>query len=250
MHVCSPFNYKSCLTTKRGYLLLQIKLGTSLGPGAWKTSSLSSGYVYAFASSVCFKSPNNANYFLCRNIGRRISLRNQSCVHAAERKRRRGRGRYAWYLSPQLKSLHPSICQQSHGRRDSHRSCFIEESRTGGEAIFSPKRNMREKHADICGELLLFSPGELRHSSSGKRGRLPTASSQILLLWSIETCTFQLSQVMALDTGRAGIPYTCGNVGIAQLTSIFATVAMGKSISSGHGYSKSILFALHESIFN
>ena len=50
-----------------------------------------------------------------------------------------------------------------------------------------------------------------------------------------------LSQVIALDSGRAGIPFTCGNVGIAQLSSIFATVAMGKSISSGHGYKVSVI---------
>lgn len=41
-----------------------------------------------------------------------------------------------------------------------------------------------------------------------------------------------MSQMMAIDSGvRAGIPYTCANIAIAQLTSVAAAWAMGKAIS-------------------
>lgn len=45
-----------------------------------------------------------------------------------------------------------------------------------------------------------------------------------------------LSQVIAGGSGRAGIPFTCGNIAIAQLTSIFSAWAMGMSIERGCGY--------------
>jgi len=51
-----------------------------------------------------------------------------------------------------------------------------------------------------------------------------------------------LSQVMANGSGRAGIPFACGNVAVAQLTSIFSAWAMGVSIERGHGYKNPIIF--------
>ncbi len=45
-----------------------------------------------------------------------------------------------------------------------------------------------------------------------------------------------LSQILAIDGGRAGLPYTCGNIAIAQVTSIFATWGMGKAIKRGIPY--------------
>ena len=42
-----------------------------------------------------------------------------------------------------------------------------------------------------------------------------------------------LSQLMSIDSGRAGIPLTCANVAIAQFTSIFSVWAMGSLIEKG-----------------
>lgn len=45
-----------------------------------------------------------------------------------------------------------------------------------------------------------------------------------------------LSQVLAVESGRAGIPYTCANIAIAQVTSILATWGMGHALKKGVPY--------------
>ena len=42
-----------------------------------------------------------------------------------------------------------------------------------------------------------------------------------------------LSQALAIGSGRAGIPFTCANVAIAQVTSMFATWGMGLALKKG-----------------
>ena len=51
-----------------------------------------------------------------------------------------------------------------------------------------------------------------------------------------------LSQTLAIDGGRAGLPYTCGNIAIAQVTSIFATWGMGKALKRGIPYKIPLIF--------
>ena len=45
-----------------------------------------------------------------------------------------------------------------------------------------------------------------------------------------------LSQILAIESGRAGIPYTCANIAIAQVTSIFAAWGMGHALQKGIPY--------------
>jgi MFS family permease len=42
-----------------------------------------------------------------------------------------------------------------------------------------------------------------------------------------------LSQALALESGKLGIPYTCANIAIAQLTSVFSVWAMGFALERG-----------------
>lgn len=51
-----------------------------------------------------------------------------------------------------------------------------------------------------------------------------------------------LSQTLAIDGGRAGLPYTCGNIAVAQVTSIFATWGMGKALKRGIPYKIPLIF--------
>ncbi len=50
-----------------------------------------------------------------------------------------------------------------------------------------------------------------------------------------------LSQVVAIDSGRAGIPYTCANIAIAQVTSILAIWGMGHALKKGIPYKVSLI---------
>eukprot|EP00985_Skeletonema_marinoi_P008447 scaffold3842_cov150-Skeletonema_marinoi.AAC.1 len=45
-----------------------------------------------------------------------------------------------------------------------------------------------------------------------------------------------LSQTLAIESGRAGIPFTCANVAIAQISSMFATWGMGLALKRGIPY--------------
>jgi len=45
-----------------------------------------------------------------------------------------------------------------------------------------------------------------------------------------------LSQILAIDSGRAGIPYTCTNIAITQMTSIFGAWGMGNALKKDISY--------------
>lgn len=45
-----------------------------------------------------------------------------------------------------------------------------------------------------------------------------------------------LSQILAIDSGRAGLPYTCANVAIAQSTSVLTAWGMGRALARDCSY--------------